>query len=181
MRLRVLATGYTWLLCSASVMANQPGIYGLNEHVRFPALDLEVPAKLDTGAVTASLSAQNIALFERDGEDWVRFELAIEGEQDGKELELPLVRISRIKRRAADVPEGETLAYTARPVIEMAVCMGDKQERIEINLTDRTAFSYPLLIGSTALQQFEAMVDPGREYAAGSPACQGPATMPSAP
>ncbi len=174
MRLTALALASAWLLCSASVMANQHGVYGLNEKTRLPALGLEIPAKLDTGAVTASLSAQNIRLFERDGEDWVRFELAVEGEQQGRELELPVVRISKIKRRAADIPEGETRAYTARPVIEMAVCMGDQQEHIEINLTDRTAFSYPFLIGSTALKQFDAMVDPSLRYSAGSPACSAP-------
>ena len=121
--------------------------------------------------MTASLSAQNIQLFKRDGEDWVRFELAVEGENEGKELELPVVRISQIKRRAADIPEGETKDYTSRPVIEMKVCMGDVEQDIEVNLTDRTSFSYPFLIGSTALQQFDAMVDPSLKYSAGSPAC----------
>lgn len=174
MRFTALAIASAWLLCSAAVTANQHGVYGLSEKALLPALDLEVPAKLDTGAVTASLSAQNIQLFERDGEDWVRFALGVEGEQQGKELELPVVRISKIKRRAADIPEGETRAYTARPVIEMAVCMGDKREHIEINLTDRTGFSYPFLIGSTALKQFNAMVDPSLEYSAGRPVCSVP-------
>ncbi|GGC89411.1 ATP-dependent zinc protease family protein [Halopseudomonas salina] len=165
------------VLCSAlmtvwgSATANQPNVYGVSEKASLPDLNLEVPAKLDTGAVTASLSAQNIKLFKRDGEDWVRFQLAVEGEQQGKELELPVVRISKIKRRAADVPEGESKDYTSRPVIEMAVCLGGKEQDVEINLTDRTSFSYPFLIGSTALQQFDAMVDPSLEYSAGSPSC----------
>ncbi|WP_339842328.1 ATP-dependent zinc protease [uncultured Halopseudomonas sp.] len=174
MKLKVLAVCSACLITSVAALANQPNVYGLSEKTLFPELDLEVPAKLDTGAVTASLSAQNIQLFKRDGEDWVRFQLAVEGAQEGKELEQPVVRISKIKRRAADIPEGETKDYTARPVIEMAVCMGDKEENIEVNLTDRTSFSYPFLIGSTALEQFDAMVDPSLEYAVGSPACSAP-------
>ncbi|KAA0693953.1 ATP-dependent zinc protease [Halopseudomonas laoshanensis] len=171
MRLKMLTLCSALLMTCGAAMANQPNVYGLSEKALLPELDLEVPAKLDTGAVTASLSAQNIKLFKRDGEDWVRFELAVEGEQEGKELELPVVRISQIKRRAADIPEGESKDYTSRPVIEMAVCMGGVKENIEVNLTDRTSFSYPLLIGSTALQQFDAMVDPSLEYSAGNPEC----------
>lgn len=171
MRLKMLTLCSALLMTCGVATANQPNVYGLSEKALLPELDLEVPAKLDTGAVTASLSAQNIKLFKRDGEDWVRFELAVEGEQEGKELELPVVRISQIKRRAADIPEGETKDYTSRPVIEMAVCMGGVKEKIEVNLTDRTSFSYPLLIGSTALQQFDAMVDPSLEYSAGNPEC----------
>lgn len=171
MRLKMLTLCSALLMSWGTAMANQPNIYGVSENALLPELDLEVPAKLDTGAITASLSAQNIKLFKRDGEDWVRFELAVEGDQEGKELELPVVRISKIKRRAADIPEGETKDYTSRPVIEMAVCMGGVEENIEVNLTDRTSFSYPFLIGSTALQQFDAMVDPSLEYSAGSPAC----------
>ncbi|MBL4833718.1 MAG: ATP-dependent zinc protease [Pseudomonas sp.] len=173
MRLRNLTALSALLIASATVSANQPDVYGVSEKALLPELALEVPAKLDTGAVTASLSAQNIQLFKRDDEDWVRFELAVDGERNGKEVELPVVRISKIKRRTADIPEGETKAYTARPVIEMAVCMGNKKENIEVNLADRTSFSYPFLIGSTALQQFDAMVDPSLKYSAGSPACQG--------
>jgi hypothetical protein len=42
---------------------------------------------------------------------------------------------------------------------------------IEVNLTDRSAFQYPLLIGSEALKRFDALVDPSLKYAAGKPAC----------
>ncbi|WP_022960966.1 ATP-dependent zinc protease family protein [Halopseudomonas pelagia] len=171
MRLKILTLCSALMFVSGGVLANQPNVYGVSEKALLPELDIELPAKLDTGAVTASLSAQNIQLFKRDGEDWVRFELGVEGEEQGKELELPVVRISQIKRRAADIPEGETKDYTSRPVIEMKVCMGDVEQDIEVNLTDRTSFSYPFLIGSTALQQFDAMVDPSLKYSAGSPAC----------
>jgi hypothetical protein len=41
-------------------------------------IDLEVAAKLDTGAKTASLSARDIKRFKRNGESWVRFYLAID-------------------------------------------------------------------------------------------------------
>ena len=127
-------------------------------------------AKLDTGAMTASLSARNIQRFKRDGETWVRFEVATDSEQP-QQIEKPLARISKIKRRAGDFDPEEGKTYTARPVIELQVCMGKALRTIEVNLTDRSAFQYPLLIGSEALKRLDAVVDPSLKYAAGKPGC----------
>ena len=56
-------------------------------------------------------------------------------------------------------------------MIELAICMGKTLRSIEVNLTDRSAFQYPLLIGSEALKRFNALIDPNLKYAAGKPAC----------
>ncbi|WCD82428.1 retropepsin-like aspartic peptidase RloA [Pseudomonas sp. TUM22785] len=145
-------------------------IYGLNEYARLDGLDLVVAAKLDTGAKTASLSARDIKRFKRDGETWVRFYLAID-DAHAHPIERPLARISKIKRRAGDYDPDEDKTYTARPVIELDICMGSALRTIEVNLTDRSAFQYPLLIGSEALKRFDALVDPSLKYAAGQPGC----------
>ena len=150
--------------------ADEKTIYGLNEHVALPDFHLEVPAKLDTGAQTASLSARDIVRFKRDGKNWVRFYLAIDEAHD-QPIELPLQRISKIKRRAGDFDPEEEKTYTPRPVVELNLCMGQAKRNIEVNLTDRSAFQYPLLIGSEALARFGALVDPSLKYAAGKPGC----------
>lgn len=159
------------LALPASSWAAGKHIYGLNEHTRLTELDLQVAAKLDTGAKTASLSARDIVRFKRDGDPWVRFFLAIDEAQDHP-IERPLARISKIKRRAGDYnPEEDEKSYTARPVIELEVCLGERLRTIEVNLTDRSAFEYPLLIGSDALTRFGALIDPSIKYAAGKPDC----------
>jgi hypothetical protein len=56
-------------------------------------------------------------------------------------------------------------------VIEMDICVGDELKNIEVNLTDRSAFEFPLLIGSSALKEFNAAVSPGVRYSAGQPSC----------
>jgi hypothetical protein len=150
--------------------AAEKTVYGLNEYARLADIDLEVAAKLDTGAKTASLSARDIKRFKRNGESWVRFYLAIDAAH-AHPIERPLARVSKIKRRAGDYNPDEGKAYTARPVIEMNICMGTAKRVIEVNLTDRSAFQYPLLIGSEALKHFDALVDPSLKYAAGKPAC----------
>lgn len=159
------------LALPTAAWASNKTIYGLNEHARLNDLDLQVAAKLDTGAKTASLSARDIVRFKRDGETWVRFYLAIDDAHEHP-IERPLARISKIKRRAGDYnPAEDEKSYTARPVIEMEVCMGGRVRTIEVNLTDRSAFEFPLLIGSDALTRFEALIDPSIKYAAGKPAC----------
>ncbi len=151
-------------------LANNNTIYGLNEYVGLPDFGLEVEAKLDTGAQTASLSARDIERFKRGGELWVRFYLALD-DAHSHPIERPLTRISKIKRRAGDFDPEEEKTYTARPVIELDLCMGKAKRTIEVNLTDRSAFQYPLLIGSDALTRFGALVDPGRTFTAGTPGC----------
>lgn len=157
------------LLLPQLASAEGKTVYGLNEYARLD-IDLEVAAKLDTGAVTASLSARDIKRFKRDGQPWVRFYLAIDNAHDHP-IERPLARVSRIKRRAGDYDANAGDAYTARPVVELNVCLGNTLRTLEVNLTDRSAFQYPLLIGSEALKRFNAVVDPSLKYSAGKPAC----------
>ena len=161
---------FSLLLLPGLSAAADKGVYGLNEYALLTDIDQQVAAKLDTGAKTASLSARDIKRFKRDGETWVRFYLAID-DAHAHPIERPLARISKIKRRAGDYDPEEEKTYTARPVIELQVCMGKALRTIEVNLTDRSAFQYPLLIGSEALKRFDALVDPSLKYAAGKPGC----------
>ena len=151
-------------------IAAEKTVYGLNEYAQLNDIDLQVAAKLDTGAKTASLSARDIKHFKRNGESWVRFYLAID-DAHAHPIERPLARVSKIKRRADDRDPDDEKKYSARPVISLDVCMGASLRTIEVNLTDRSAFQYPLLIGSEALKRFDALVDPSLKYAAGKPGC----------
>ncbi|AYC32700.1 ATP-dependent zinc protease [Pseudomonas cavernae] len=170
MRSKPFALLFCLFLLPGLSLAADKTVYGLNEYAQLADFDQQVAAKLDTGAKTASLSARDIKRFKRDGETWVRFYLAIDDAQSHP-FERPLARISKIKRRAGDYNAEEEKTYTARPVIELAVCMGSTLRTIEVNLTDRSAFQYPLLIGSEALKRFNALVDPSLKYAAGKPGC----------
>lgn len=149
-----------------------PDLYGRYELVTLPALGKTLKAKMDTGAMTASLSATDIEPFERDGQDWVRFRLAVDGAQDTL-YEHPLVRIAEIKKRTEEGDQSGTqdVAYSQRPVIEMPVCLGGEQRNIEVNLTDRSTFSYPLLIGASAMREFGVAVDPAARYTRDRPQC----------
>ena len=94
----------------------QPELYGRYELVKLPALGQTLKAKMDTGAMTASLSATDIEQFQRDGEDWVRFRLAVEGADDTL-YEQPLKRIAEIKKRAEE-GDAEGPKVEARRIFE---------------------------------------------------------------
>ncbi|CAM4045023.1 ATP-dependent zinc protease [Ectopseudomonas alcaliphila] len=167
---------YALFLLAAAVslptMANQqPDLYGRYELIKLPALGQTLKAKMDTGAMTASLSAKDIEPFKRGGEDWVRFRLAVEGAEDTV-YEHPLVRIAEIKKRAEESDAAaQEVAYSQRPVIEMPICLGEEERTIEVNLTDRSTFSYPLLIGASAMRDLGAAVDPAERYTRDRPQC----------
>lgn len=160
-------------LLALPALAAPPTVYGRYEYFELPELNQTLKAKMDTGALTASLSAKDIKTFTRDGEDWVSFRLASK-DGDSQVYEHKIARISRIKSRADENDgEEENVEVAKRPVIELKLCLGEEQRTIEVNLTDRSSFNYPLLIGAKGLREFDAAVNPARRYVAGQPDCRG--------
>ena len=158
-------------LLALPVMAAEPTLYGRYEYIALPEIGGEVlKAKMDTGALTASLSAKDIELFTRDGDEWVRFRLATK-ESDGKVYEHKVSRISKIKGRADEEDEGDAPEISKRPVVDLELCLGDVKRTVEVNLVDRSNFNYPLLVGSKALREFKAAVNPAKKFTAGKPGC----------
>jgi hypothetical protein len=157
-------------LLALPVMAADPTLYGRYENISVPEIGKTFKAKMDTGALTASLSAKDIELFQRDGDDWVRFRLATTG-AGNKVYEHKVSRISKIKSRAEGDEEDEDVDPVKRPVIDLELCLGDKKRTVEVNLVDRSHFNYPLLIGAKALREFDAAVNPARRYTADKPDC----------
>ena len=159
-------------LIALPVMAAEPTLYGRYEYIALPEIGGEVlKAKMDTGALTASLSAKDIETFTRDGEDWVRFRLATK-DASNKVYEHKVARISKIKTRSEeDEDDSEVIAPTKRPVVDLELCLGNVKRTVEVNLTDRSSFNYPLLIGAKALREFGAAVNPARRFTADKPDC----------
>nr|WP_218171379.1 ATP-dependent zinc protease [Pseudomonas gingeri] len=157
-------------LLALPVMAAEPTLYGRYEYIQLPEIGQTFKAKMDTGALTASLSAKDIELFKRNGEDWVRFRLGT-ADADGKVYEHKVARISKIKTRTEEDEDGEASDASKRPVVELDMCLGNVKRSVEVNLTNRSGFNYPLLIGAKALREFGAAVNPARRYTADQPHC----------
>ena len=158
------------VMAAVPVMAAEPTLYGRYEYIQLPEIGETFKAKMDTGALTASLSARNIETFTRDGDDWVRFRLGGKDASD-KVYEHKVSRISKIKSRADEDEDKDEATVAKRPVIDLEMCLGNVKRTVEVNLTDRSSFNYPLLIGAKALREFGAAVNPARRYTADKPDC----------
>lgn len=113
-------------------------------------------ARVDTGATTSSISAQDITIFERNGKNWVRFFLSHQDAEDRIQIEAPLVRHVRVRQASAD-------DLDRRPVVRLAVRLGDMTEKAEFTLKDRSDMAFPVLLGREFLKDI-AVVDVAREY-----------------
>lgn len=156
-------------MAQGAVEINHKVILGLHEEARIKELGLDIKAKLDTGAVSASLSAYDIQPVMRDGEEWVRFRLGIADDAGWREL--PLDDTVRIRRRIADMDGDLTHTATSRPVVRLTVCVGEREVPMRVNLTDRRNFSYALLLGAEGLRDLRSLVDPAQAFSSGSPRC----------
>ena len=121
-------------------------------------------ARIDSGAETSSIHAQNIKRFERDGSNWVRFDVPVPGTdyEQWVTLEREISRRVRIIQSAADEAE-------RRVVVELQFAIGDHQQVAEFTLADRTNLTHEVLIGRNILRDV-MLIDVGKEYATELPA-----------
>lgn len=154
------------LHAEGSESLDEKAILGWIEWVYLQPSGLKSKAKLDTGAKTSSLHARNIQHFEKDGEDWVRFQFSSNPRlkkrlyEPGKSkkvvsVEAPLVRHALIKQHKNK--------STERPVVLITFSLADQQYQSEFTLTDRGKFNYPILLGRSFLRDV-AIVDPGHTF-----------------
>jgi len=130
-------------------------IVGATEWVRIEPAGLLLESRIDTGAVTTSVHADNIQLVEKEGKRYVRFVLT--DPNNGEKIEQEL----RLRRRVLIKQSG--LPDSRRYVVRMWVTLGETRSRIDVNLSDRTGFEYPLLIGRNFLTD-SMIVDVSRHH-----------------
>lgn len=136
-------------------------VVGETEQVWLDIVNDSFVARIDTGATTSSLSAQDITVFERDGKPWVSFNMAHEGVDEKLQVETRLVRYVRIRQASAEDIE-------RRPVVELTMRMGRFTQKTEFTLTDRSQMTYSVLLGREFLKDI-AVVDIARQNVQGKP------------
>ena len=106
--------------------------------------NVALEARIDTGAETSSIHAEDIQLIEKDGTRWVRFSLTHPETNVKMPLERRLHRRILVKQKVGDVED-------RRYVIRMWVTLGDSRTWLDLSLSDREGFEFPLLIGRNML------------------------------
>lgn len=137
-------------------------VAGWREWAALPDFDVSsIKVKLDTGARTSALHAWNIHPFEKDGEDWVGFELHPVQRNNTTRIpcEAPI-----IGRRSVRSTSGKA---EIRYVIRTAVLLGGEKKNIEVTLTNRDQMGFRMLIGRTAMRRW-IIVDPSRSFLHGA-------------
>jgi hypothetical protein len=114
-------------------------------------------ARIDSGAETSSLDARDITRFERDGVNWVRFDVPTPDSDDFVTLEREISRRVRIIQSSTDESE-------RRVVVELQFMIGDHHQQAEFTLTNRQHLSHVVLVGRNILRDV-MLIDVGKEYA----------------
>lgn len=127
--------------------AHERGVFGWVEMTTIEPWDTQVKAKLDTGALTSSMQAEDIDEFEKDGEHWVRFTVEVKDEAKGepvsKTFEKPVYRELVVHGAGGE---------DHRPVVLMRLCLGETIYEEQFSLEDRDEMNYPILLGRRTIQ-----------------------------
>jgi ribosomal protein S6--L-glutamate ligase len=135
---------------------------GWQEWVSLP--NLMIPAikvKVDTGAKTSSIHAENIEHFYKDGVEYIRFDV------------LPLEKKSSIivhceapfvEKRQVKSSNGEK---EHRPIVLTTLKVGELEWEIELNLTNRKYMTRYMLLGRNSMVG-KVMINPGEKFLLGN-------------
>lgn len=132
-------------------------VIGWLECISLPELDLvDFGVKVDTGAKTTALHADEIEPFFKGSDPWVRFLAPRLGGTAQNQCEFP-VHTERKITNTGGVAE-------PRFVIRTPMELGGRKWEIDISLTDRANMRFPLILGRRALRGRNIVVHPDRSY-----------------
>jgi len=157
MRLSVLKKSLNSVTDESSSQAGSDShvIVGELEYVYISPPNIQLSARIDTGAKTSSLNALDLTEFERDGKPHVRFYITNPDTNEKVKVIRRVIRHVKIKEH-----EGES---KSRPVVRMRVRLGNLDQRVRMTLTDRSEFKNQVLIGRNFLRDF-ANVDVSKKF-----------------
>lgn len=133
-------------------------LIGWREWVSLPSLDIDlIKVKVDTGARTSALHAEDIETYTRHGKHYVRFTVLPKQKSRKPALRVhaPLVEKRHVKSSV-----GTT---TYRPVILVNVKIGNELFPMELTLVNRDVMGFRMLIGRQGIRN-KFIVDPGESF-----------------
>lgn len=119
-------------------------IVGLREQALIAGLNIVMQARISTNVANSVVDARNIQMFERNGEEWVRFTIYNPETKEPHVLERKRLRFQTVQT-ANPTPD-------RRPVVEIRFTIGKLTQKGEFILADRSASEYPILIGRNLLR-----------------------------
>lgn len=136
-------------------------VLGWKERVSLPEWDLDLRAKLDTGARSSALHVAKLVEIgpdpDGDGHSVVRFDVVLgtKHRPEHHEVEATVVGHKVVKDTGARAER--------RPVVRTRIMCGPLDAVADVTLTDRSGMNFRMLVGRRALEG-RCVVDPGRGY-----------------
>lgn len=132
-------------------------LIGWREYASLPGVGIgPVIAKIDTGARTAALHAENIDILSEPNGRFVRFDAVVdEARHVTRRCALPLHGVKRVKNTSGLAEE--------RYVIETELELAGRRWPVLVTLADRGDMGMPMLIGRSAIKG-RFIVHPGRSF-----------------
>lgn len=133
---------------------------GWREWVFLPSLcESKINAKIDTGASTSALHAEEISFFTRDGVKMVKFKVF---PNQRSRVGWSWVEAEYVEKRKIRSSVG---TETLRPVIKTQIALGEDRFETEVTLVNRGMMGFRMLLGRSALKR-RYWVNPGASYLA---------------
>lgn len=136
----------------------EPVLIGALEYCDLPELGItRMKVRVDTGAATSSLHVDNVVEFREKGKRWVSFDIHPRVHRVSKVVKAKARVVSkrRVKSSSAETEK--------RIVISTLLRIGGCSWPILLTLTDRSAMTYPMLLGRQAMAG-RIHVDPGHDF-----------------
>ncbi|CAK8710457.1 MAG: ATP-dependent zinc protease [Candidatus Electrothrix sp. AW2] len=138
-------------------------VIGWREWVKLPTLGIDkIKVKVDSGARSSSIQAVNLKIFDRDGEQWVRFKIhpIQRSIKDTVETEAKILEFRSVKSSNG--------VAKIRPVILADVELLGQVWQVELTLASRDNMGFRMLLGREAFRD-RFLVDGGKSYYGGRP------------
>ena len=138
-------------------------IIGWREWITLPGLgNVDIKAKVDSGARSSSIHAINVKMFEQDGEKWVRFRIHPNqrSKKDAVDVEAKVLEFRSVKSSNG--------IAKVRPVILTPIELLGQIWDVELTLASRDNMGFRMLLGREAFRK-HFLVDGGRSYYGGKP------------
>lgn len=122
-------------------------VIGSTEKVSLVDLDFwDLDAKIDSGATTSALHAQNIRKVKLDNKSYIQFSVLDKSHAayEGNEITLPLHKIKKVRSSNGFTQK--------RYSIRTRMKLGKRIYKVEFTLTDRKDMKYPILLGTNFLK-----------------------------
>ncbi len=141
-------------------------LIGSEEWCSFPQLGIPaIKARVDSGAKTSALHAINIKNFEKNGEEWLKFDI---NPIQNNSKSIIHCEAQLVDQRIVKSSNG---TREKRYVIRTDVELGNHNWQVEVTLTNRDSMGFRMLLGREAMVG-RLIVDPEKKFELGQPSTE---------